>query len=432
MENIGAKIKEIRKRNKLKQGDLTGPNVSRGLISLIERSRSTPSLRTLDYLASRLGVTIGELLGESTNSKESSFENSENIQHNINVCETLFNAEKYDEAEYKLIEILQSENLSFVQKGDALKLLGKIYFEKGKFDKAIENIRGALLYIYKIEVSEVADTYLNLSNAYLSLNNYQASIESAIYAKILLDSESPSNQILIYLKTFFNLAFCYCRIGEYEKGLIYINLALKEMERTETFYSQGHFYMLKGLALLYLKDFNNGIEATRESLSHLNPEGDNSRYIGAKTNLGILYRNVHDYKQSILVLEECVKRSSLKNDSDLQANSLYELSLTYKDCDDWILTEKYLSEGIRHAKRKSILLGKLYYELSIVKIMKEDYNDALDSINKAKEILNDKVWWLAKVYTLEAKVHIHLNESQEALEKYKIATDTFSQTHNFG
>lgn len=63
MENIGNRIKEIRKYRKVTQEILSQKvGVNRSLLSKIERGHSPGSLRTLTKLADALGVSITALL----------------------------------------------------------------------------------------------------------------------------------------------------------------------------------------------------------------------------------------------------------------------------------------------------------------------------------------------------------------------------------
>ncbi|MEM5627506.1 helix-turn-helix transcriptional regulator [Bacillus wiedmannii] len=75
---IGEKIKNIRKKLGLTQEDLAGENLSRGMISLIERNQTTPTIRTLNHIAPKLGISVSELL-EDTYQSDIPLKNEENI-----------------------------------------------------------------------------------------------------------------------------------------------------------------------------------------------------------------------------------------------------------------------------------------------------------------------------------------------------------------
>ncbi len=66
--NIGEKIKNLRTSKLMTQKELSGDEITRNMLSKIENGSAIPSLKTLIYLANRLGVPVGYLVAdEETN-----------------------------------------------------------------------------------------------------------------------------------------------------------------------------------------------------------------------------------------------------------------------------------------------------------------------------------------------------------------------------
>ncbi len=63
--NIGEKIKRLRTEKFMTQSELAGEQITRNMLSLIEKGTASPSVQTLVYLAERLGVSPGYLLADS-------------------------------------------------------------------------------------------------------------------------------------------------------------------------------------------------------------------------------------------------------------------------------------------------------------------------------------------------------------------------------
>lgn len=63
--NLGETIRALRLERGLSQRQLCGDRITRNMLSLIESGKARPAMDTLQYLASRLGVSIGTLLGEA-------------------------------------------------------------------------------------------------------------------------------------------------------------------------------------------------------------------------------------------------------------------------------------------------------------------------------------------------------------------------------
>ncbi len=62
--NIGEKIRALRGAKMMTQSELAGSEITRNMLSRIENGAALPSLPTVMYLASRLGVPAGFLLAE--------------------------------------------------------------------------------------------------------------------------------------------------------------------------------------------------------------------------------------------------------------------------------------------------------------------------------------------------------------------------------
>lgn len=70
-QTVGAKLRAARQAKKMTQGQLAQPDFSVSYISAIERGQIHPSLRALEILAVRLGLSSTELLPKSGEQNES-------------------------------------------------------------------------------------------------------------------------------------------------------------------------------------------------------------------------------------------------------------------------------------------------------------------------------------------------------------------------
>ena len=65
--NIGERIRALRNAKMMTQTELAGKPITRNMLSRIENGSALPSVSTIVYLASRLGVPAGFLLAEDGN-----------------------------------------------------------------------------------------------------------------------------------------------------------------------------------------------------------------------------------------------------------------------------------------------------------------------------------------------------------------------------
>ena len=62
---LGRRIKEARINKKMTQAELVGDFITRNMLSRIESGNATPSVKTLEYIASKLEVSVSSLVPEA-------------------------------------------------------------------------------------------------------------------------------------------------------------------------------------------------------------------------------------------------------------------------------------------------------------------------------------------------------------------------------
>ncbi|QUG43201.1 helix-turn-helix transcriptional regulator [Psychrobacillus sp. INOP01] len=87
MSTLGERIRTLRKQQKMTLEALAGTELTKGMLSLIENNKANPSMESLNYIASQLGVEVTELLEEIS---------GQELRKILDQAELLFNT-KYDE-----------------------------------------------------------------------------------------------------------------------------------------------------------------------------------------------------------------------------------------------------------------------------------------------------------------------------------------------
>ncbi len=64
-QSLGEKIKALRKELNMTQTDLAGSEMTKSMLSQIENNLATPSMKNLQYLASKLGKSMAYFLDDS-------------------------------------------------------------------------------------------------------------------------------------------------------------------------------------------------------------------------------------------------------------------------------------------------------------------------------------------------------------------------------
>lgn len=415
-DSIGKRIKKLRKELKLTQGDLAGEKLSRAMLSLIERDLNAPSLRTVEYLSSKLGVSVGYLLGEDPITKDES-SSTVNLKKNLDICRTLYNVKKFKEAERRLKEILEIGY--FPEKWLAHKLLGQIYEKTNKNTEALIHFKESLCYLSSSEINEMVEIYYYITFSNSKIENYKDAIQAALKASALINSNYHGDiDCILVINILYLHALCYCRIGEYDKGLEVICQAKWIMETNNVAYSNGHFYMLKGVAELYMHKYPEGIASTKIALKYLDPKTQKREYFGSKVNLGILLRKQNKLVQSLQVLHDSLDESLAMDYKEMLINNYYELSLSYLSIDDIILAEYFIRYGLEEVEPKSYLHAQCHYILGKVCMKKGQYREALYDFNTSEAIFqmqkNDS--WLALIKAEKAVCYEMLEEHNHAFQ----------------
>ena len=415
MSTLGERIKERRKIIGLTQSDLAGSNLSSGMVSLIERNLTNPSLKTIEQLSEKLGVSVNYLL----NNEETDINNIENKQISLNMLKGLIKAQKFEEAERILKEVNNQGHIDSTLAGMFYKLKGELELEKKEFNLAIDSFEQALLYVNPYELNDYVDVYYHLANCYVKIENFRKSIELSLQGILLLNTSHTDTNVLLKLKLLYLQSYSYCRIREFKKGLQVIEEAKEIMNKTNCYYNEGMYCMLSGLAYLYLKEFDKGIEQTERSIDLLNKDTQYLQVIGCSTNLGILYRETKNYERSIKSLEDSLLLSrNRKLDWSIWNNNL-ELAITFYRNDNIEKSQKICEESIVQIKDLNVLKIKMMLLLSKIKLDQDKNGEALLYVNEAKKeaLIIDDSTLVAKSYVIKAEI----------LKKQKLFEEAFNE-----
>lgn len=181
--NLGEKIKNARLERHMTQKDVVGDYITRNMLSKIENGSATPSVKTLEYLASALGLPAGYFMTESNG--------DELTPGSVSDARAQFKLENYDAC----VQILEGLNMEGGYRDEAMLLLAraKIVLSKkamaeGRYEEAIRLAKEAIshndesIYVSTAFRTEalllVARCTMELEGDFLkALDDYQASYQ---------------------------------------------------------------------------------------------------------------------------------------------------------------------------------------------------------------------------------------------------------------
>lgn len=336
---VGLRIREARTEKGMSQKDLVGERFSKSYISSIERGKITPSLKALEYIAKRLGVSVAYLLTgvhpgqqNGTHNVSSLLEEEESPARwdlMITEARVLREQRRYDQARALLTTKVRVRQLGveqlkhyhftlaqlYIDLDDTIEALpeletardlaektndqemlarvrqltGQVYMLQGKPVLAIEQLRGAL---QAIEAGVIKDFHFKLA-VYSSLGmlHHQHSDEReaiSMYREALRvaeDSASPERLANLY----WNLSASYRDSGNLSQARQY---AAKSLALYESLADMRMLTQLRsgfGVLMMEAKQFDEAEQNFDIAMKLAGEQNDAEAMVAANMNLADLY-----------------------------------------------------------------------------------------------------------------------------------------------
>ncbi|OJD71991.1 helix-turn-helix transcriptional regulator [Bacillus sp. NH11B] len=374
MATLGEKIKALRKEKKLTQTALAGSELTKSMLSQIENGKATPSMKTLQYIAEKLGCETSFLL------EDDDVEIVELIQQ----MDQLIKANKCDKVYETLLPIVQKElpltlNTARLYKqfitGAAIM---KDYSIESYVEKATSIFEKYILY------RDSTETKLTFSYTLFSRKKYEECLQ--LIARIRDDYEANHLEmdLIIHIRLCLKEAIILLACGKYEECEKIILEALAFSKKHQVYYKTDEFYRIlsyqkvmtadKEQYLHYIKKSEQFAIFTEDTLS-----------VAIVDILKAYYYNTIT-KEYTIALEHVEQfREKLKDEPIFQEDGLYYLET-----------------------------GKALYGL-------KKYEEALEAFQRAK--IPDYMMhpldqaWLTTAGAYRALCYVKLNDKQRALEE---------------
>lgn len=155
--NIGEKIKRLRTEKMMTQSELSGDQITRNMLSLLEKGKAVPSVQTLIYLAERLGVSPGYLLADAQ--EEEFFLKSEKLseirlaysQKNYSICLDLCRRLQKTGGKDDELALIMAE--CALELGKEALFLDRVRLACARFDEAVQYASETVYHTESIEAA---------------------------------------------------------------------------------------------------------------------------------------------------------------------------------------------------------------------------------------------------------------------------------------
>ncbi|WP_088124288.1 helix-turn-helix transcriptional regulator [Bacillus sp. S1-R4H1-FB] len=313
MATLGEKIKALRKEKKLTQTELAGSELTKSMLSQIENGKATPSMKTLQYIAEKLGCETSFLLEEDDDEIVELIQKMERLIKN-----------KCDEVYDTLLPIVQKELPSTLNTARLYKqfitaaAVMNDYNIEYYVETAVSIFEKYTLYRESTETKLLFYYMLFKQKKYKECLQMIATIRDEYKAKNL------EMDLITHIQLYLKEAIILLAYGNYEKCEKVILDALAFPKKHQVYYKTDEFYRIlsyqkiittnKEQYLYYIKKSEQFAIFTEDTLSAANIDILKAYYYNTVTN---------EYTIALEHLEQF--REKLKNDPIFQDDGLYYL-----------------------------------------------------------------------------------------------------------
>ncbi|PGT20153.1 helix-turn-helix domain-containing protein [Bacillus cereus] len=374
MATLGEKIKVLRKEKRLTQTELAGSELTKSMLSQIENGKATPSMKTLQYIADKLGCETSFLL------EDDDVEIVELIQQ----TEKLIKANKCDEVYEILLPIVQKELPPTLNTARLYKqfvtaaAIMKDYNIEYYVEKATSIFEKYTLY------RDSTETKLKLSYTIFTRKKYAECLQ--LIASIRNDYEEKHLEmdLIIHIELCLYEAIILLACGNYENCERVILDALAFSKTHQVYYKTDEFYRI----LSYQKV----ITADKEQYLH---------YIKKSEQFAIFTEDT--LSAAIVDILKAYYYNTITNEYTIALEHLEQFREKLKD------EPLFQDDGLYYLEKGKALYGLKRYEEALKTLQRAiipDYmNHPLDQA------------WLTTAGAYRALCYVKLNDKKSALEE---------------
>jgi tetratricopeptide (TPR) repeat protein len=351
-QSVGASLRAARLAKKLTQSQLANPDFSVSYISAIERGQIHPSLRALEILARRLGLSSTELLpgysqdgSKATSSTRTQVRSEQEIELELLEAQIAIRRGDVQQAIAQLLNVI-SRDLSQRQQVQLRYLLGWAYSQTAQLQEG-ESVLSEALRLIKDPDDYLSAQILNaLGTVYASMHNYTQGHQAHQSSLELLQKHSPHDPFFL-AQVYMNMGQHYTFLNKFEPAIEMFQRALAATQEVAT---------LQDLESAYWNMFEH--EAATQSYSVAMLYAYKYSQLQNQQASQLLRSEIYHYLGQALLKEDPEKaheflENALQEESVL-ADPLTLASVT-KRMADWFLTHHRLAEADEYTERADSL-----------------------------------------------------------------------------
>jgi transcriptional regulator with XRE-family HTH domain len=291
-EQIGSRIKEIRKSLNLTQSDLAEGLVTRSFISQIEKGKVSPSVDTLEKISQRLNCSISDLIGQSVNVSL----HKQNILSFFDTTEAYILSRDIAAAKRLFQSIPSINDLNDFESGRYYFIKALFYWEDKELNEAKYNLDKSISLLKDIHEEMIAKAYNLLGKILFHLGSINESLSAFI--KALHYTDKYPNDSRLKIETLFNLGVLHGHLNEFCSAKFFLLEAEKMCKKVDSIFKLGEIYMALGVCYKNLGRWDEADQYNMNALSIFTENKNHSLLASVFKNLAYLKRKEKKWNES--------------------------------------------------------------------------------------------------------------------------------------
>ncbi|UPW84720.1 helix-turn-helix domain-containing protein [Lysinibacillus sp. Ag94] len=330
MNSLGARIRKLRKEQKLTLEALAGDRLTKGMLSQIENDKAKPSMESLEYIAERLHVKASELLEEIAPST---------IRQLLEQVEILYaevelgkNTENLQQIKEMIMPYVEQLPLSY-EAGRLLYIYAVAQYQAGltTWESPLQQARFMFKEINLL--SHWFETFILQSAIFMEDRNYKMAYSCILQAKEEAEQENYQLDSRDAGKMAYFISVYQLAIGEHEAGKQLVKETIANAHKNQFYSYIDDMYRIAAFCAMIDNDF--------EQAEHLIKKLEQYRVFAEQVDVDAFiftlrahyYNNfTHDYEKALEEIERfrlLMDLGSVKFDENLyyseKGKSLYLL-----------------------------------------------------------------------------------------------------------
>lgn len=424
---LGQKIKQARLDKGMTQQNVVGNFITRNMLSKIENDVANPSIRTIEYLSTKLDKPISYFLEDLVNLSEDSKSDAElAFEHSSYMIKN-----KEIEKCISYLENMLSKstfNSSDIYYGRLLYNIGSCYNDKSQFSKAERHLKKS------IDILERNSDFYYLAKSYYALGKISFFKKDYPLAEELLKKavgflkKSYVQDIMAEVKLHYNLSLCLVNQENYPEALKTILYSLEVSRENHYLYYNGYFHMLAGNILNKINNVTKAISHVEKAITFFDLYENFELKATCQKNLGY-----YSYKKQLYC--EAKKHYFEALSYFEENNNISKINSIKVDILMVLTKERKYPEALEYAKdvNKDYLnikeISELYNSIGKAYLALENINEANYYLLEAEkfalkkddpELLSDIYASLAELYSKNddyKNAYTYSTKSSELLKK---------------